>query len=83
MKKHTTIILIIIFSILPLKQVQASYLSDIMDKLAGFTFCQIPLVTDVPGMTEKCAQANPDGKLDFVPIIKLRNEVLDVQRSRE
>jgi len=69
MKKYTYIFYIVLILLFPLKQMQASYLSDIMDKLEGFTFCQIPLVTDVPGMTEKCAQTNPDGKLNFVPII--------------
>jgi hypothetical protein len=85
MKKY---ILISIIFIYPQIKLHTSDLSDVLNRIESFTFCQIPLYTNIPGMAENCAETNPDGKLVHINEINnknidLRKAVIDEQRRRQ
>lgn len=55
----------------------AGDIQEFWNKIASYTYCQIPIFNDIPGMTESCAKGNPDTSLDLTPIasgrLRIRN----------
>ncbi|MCB1193679.1 MAG: hypothetical protein H7A23_07240 [Leptospiraceae bacterium] len=67
MKKHLILIIILLILIFPVRNARGSELSKIIDQVTGFTLCNIPLITTIPGMSDNCAQTNPE-HLDLVTV---------------
>ena len=49
MKKYLILILILLVSIFPIRNIKGSDLSVLVDKLKGFTICQLKFYQAIPG----------------------------------
>ncbi|MCB1194455.1 MAG: hypothetical protein KDK90_28745 [Leptospiraceae bacterium] len=69
MKKYLILILILLVSIFPIRNIKGSDLSVLIDKLKGFTICQLKFYQAIPGMADNCARTTELYDFDPTPIV--------------